>query len=77
MEMRSENTVDLTIFFYWLNHMLRHYTGDSNYKFNPVAFICDHAGANWRAIETAFSREDATNKVVRSRRRFMSIIVAD
>ena len=66
MEMRSEDAIDISIFFYLVNDMLRHYTGDPNYKFNPGAFISDHAGANWRAIENIFSRDTAMHKLVLS-----------
>ena len=64
MEMRAEKTVDLTVFFYWLNHLLRKLSGDPNYKFNPAMFICDHGGANWRAVEFVFGRDVAINKLV-------------
>ena len=66
MEMRSEDAIDISIFFYLVNDMLRHYTSDPNYKFNPGAFISDHAGANWRAIENIFSRDTAMHKLVPS-----------
>ncbi len=64
MEMRSESTVDLCIFFLVLNEMLQEYTGKEDYKFNPVSFICDHAGANYRAIEVAFGAQVAKTRVV-------------
>ena len=64
MEMRSETTVDITLFFMLVNQALQEYTGDQAYLFNPACFISDHAGANWRAIENVFGRETAVNKLV-------------
>ena len=50
MELRSENHKDIALFFSLFNEILSTVRGVPNYKFNPRYFVCDEAGANYKAI---------------------------
>ena len=56
MEMRSENTEDISTFFVLLNEVLREVTGKEDYMFNPRCFMCDEGGANYNAIKNVWGR---------------------
>ena len=54
MEKRSENSEDIAIFFWLFNKMLEKVSGIKNYKFNPRCFLCDEAGASYKAIRIVY-----------------------
>ena len=64
MEVRSERTQHIALFWNLLNEALREHTGVADYIFNPVAFMVDEAGANHCGIQEAFGEEVATTKVI-------------
>ena len=54
MEMRTENTHDISIFFTLFNQVLEKVSGIEGYKFNPQCFMCDEGGANYRAVRDVY-----------------------
>ena len=64
MEVKSERTEHIALFWKTLNAALQEVTGDPNYKFNPVAFLVDEAGANHCGIEEAFGQDIATSRII-------------
>ena len=56
MEMRTENTNDISIFFTLFNEVLQKVSGIEGYKFNPQCFMCDEGGANYRAVRDGLWR---------------------
>ena len=51
MEVRSEATEDIAIFFKLINEMLQKVgKKEEGYKFNPRYILCDEAGGNIRGI---------------------------
>ena len=64
MEMRTEDTINLTIFFLTLNELLEERSGIKGYFFNPAAFISDHGGGNVNAVKMAFSAKTARTRLV-------------
>lgn len=54
MEIESENTENLTMFWVVLNEMLQEVTGKPDYKFNPTGFVADEHHVNWRSIDNVF-----------------------
>ena len=63
MEMRSESSEDIAIFFRLFNEMLEKVSGIPNYKFNPRCFLCDEAGANYKAIRLVYGDEFCQDRV--------------
>ena len=63
MEIRSENTNDITIFFELFNEILQKETKNPEYKFNPHTFVCDESGANYNTIRNVFGETVANNRV--------------
>ena len=63
MEIRSENYKDISLFFILFNAMLSVVKGVENYKFNPRYFVCDEAGANYKAIAEVYGKEFAATRV--------------
>ena len=63
MEMRSENTNDISTFFMLLNEVLREVTGKEDYMFNPRCFMCDEGGANYNAIKKVYGEEFCAERV--------------
>ena len=63
MEIRSENTNDITIFFELFNEILQKEMKNPEYKFNPRTFVCDESGANYNAIRNVFGETVANNRV--------------
>ena len=57
MELRSENHKDMALFFSLFNEILSTVSGVPNYKFNPRYFVCDEAGANYKAITELYRAE--------------------
>ena len=57
MEMRTENTNDISIFFTLFNEVLQKVSGIEGYKFNPWCFMCDEGGANYRAVRDVYGEE--------------------
>ena len=54
MEMPSENSNDITIFFRLFNEVLEKVSGIPNYKFNPQCFLCDEGGANYKSVQMVY-----------------------
>ena len=73
MEVRSEATEDIAIFFKLLNEMLQ-IVGkkDKDYKFNPQYILCDEAGGNIRGIKEALGLQFAATPVVTCQWDFMN-----
>ena len=57
MELWSENHKDIALFFSLFNKILSTVSGVPSYKFNPRYFVCDEAGANYRAITELYGAE--------------------
>ena len=75
MEVRSEGTEDIVIFFKLINEMLQ-IVGkkEEGYKFNPRYILCDEAGGNIRGIKEALGLEFAAMRVVTCQWHFMNKI---
>ena len=75
MEVRSEATEDIAIFFKLINEMLQ-IVGkkEKGYKFNPRYILCDEAGGNIRGIKEALGLEFAATRVVTCQWHFMNKI---
>ena len=54
IEIRSENTNDITIFFELFNEILLKEMKNPECKFNPCTFVCDDSSANYNAIRNVF-----------------------
>ena len=63
MEIRSENHQDITLFFRLFNEILSTVKEEPNYKFNPRYFVCDEAGANYKAITQVYGPEFSAIRV--------------
>ena len=63
MEMRSENTNDISIFFTLFNEVLEQVSGIKGYKFNPRCFMCDEGGTNHRAVREVYGEEFCRDQV--------------
>ena len=63
MEMRSENSEDIAIFFMLFNKMLEKVSSIKNYKFNPRCFLCDEAGANYQAVRIVYRDDFCKDRV--------------
>ena len=52
MDIRTEDTKDVALFFNLFNEILQKVSGSPEYKFNPHYFLCNEGGANqdslWR-----------------------------
>ena len=75
MEVKSESTENIRLFFDLLNEMLQ-IVGkkDKNYKFNPKHIMCDEAGGNIRGIKEALGLEFAATKVITCQWHFMNSV---
>ena len=62
MDMRTENSNDIAIFFNLFNEVLSKVKGQKNYKFNPRAFVCDEGGANYKAIGMVYGNDFCKNR---------------
>ena len=63
MEVKSESTHEISIFWDLINEILSEIKG-RNYKFNPKSIMVDENGANYCTIRKVFGLEFATSKVV-------------
>ena len=63
MEVKSESTHEISIFWDLFNEILSDIKG-RNYKFNPKSIMVDENGANYCTIRKAFGLEFAMSKVV-------------
>ena len=75
MEVRSEKTDSLVLFWCNVNEMLRKFGNKAdNYRFNPRSIQCDQAGANFKAIGEVFGSTFVAEKVVTCPWHFMNNI---
>ena len=63
MEIRTENTEDITKFFLFFNEIMEKHTGKIGIKFNPHCFVCDESGANYAAIRAVYGEDFCNNCV--------------
>ena len=63
MEIRSENYRDIALFLTLFNEILATVKNQPGYKFNPRYFVCDEAGANYKAIAEVYGAEFAATRV--------------
>ena len=57
MEIRSENTNDISIFFTPFNEVLEQVSGIKGHKLNLRCFMCDEEGTNYRAVREVYGEE--------------------
>ena len=60
MEVRSEKTADIGLFWEQVSEILAKITNKDNYKFNPNYVMCDEAGANFTGTETVYDEKFVT-----------------
>ena len=72
MEVRSEKTADIGLFWEQFNEMLAKITNKDNYKFNPKYIMCDEAGANFTGIETVYDDKFVIERVISCQWHFMN-----
>ena len=75
MEVRTEKTEELTIFWELLNEMLEKITKKTGYKFNPNYIMFDEAGANFTSVKGVFGDEFVKNRVVSCQWHFMNKVM--
>ena len=63
MEICSESHEDIALFLNLFNHILEEVKGIEGYKFNPRYFVCDEAGANYKAIALVYGQDLAARRV--------------
>ena len=63
MEIRSEHHEQISLFFKLFNEILSIVKEESGYKFNPRYFVCDEAGANYKAIADVYGTEFSAIRV--------------
>ena len=63
MEIRSEHHEHIGLFFKLFNEILSIMKEESGYKFNPRYFVCDEAGANYKAIADVYGTEFSAIRV--------------
>ena len=64
MDIRTDNTKDIALFFTMFNEILQKVTGKPDYKFNPRYFMCNQGGTNHKAIKYVYGEEFAKARVV-------------
>ena len=64
MDICSENSKDIAMFFHLFNEILEKETGKPGYKFNPCTFMCDEGSANYKAIEMEYGTDFTKERVV-------------
>ena len=75
MEVKTESTANIHLFFRLLNEMLQKVgKKDKNYKFNPKHIMCDEAGANIKGIKEALGLEFAATQIVTYQWHFMNSV---
>ena len=62
MEAESEDTKNIELFWTLLNEVFQKVSGQKDYKFNPVGWCTDMAGANFTAISKVFGNESAQRR---------------
>ena len=72
MELHTENTKDITIFFTLFIEVLAKVSGKEGYIFNPRAFICDEGGANFTGLKEVYGKDFVKNHVFSCQWHFMS-----
>ena len=75
MEVRSEKTEELTIFWELLNEMLEKLTKKPGYKFNPNYIMFDEGGANFTSVDGVFGEEFVKHRVVSCQWHFMNKVM--
>ena len=75
MEVRSEKTEELTIFWELLNEMLEKLTKKTGYKFNPNYIMFDEGGANFTSVDGVFGEEFVKHRVVSCQWHFMNKVM--
>ena len=75
MEVRSEKTEELTIFWELLNEMLEQLTKKPGYKFNPNYIMFDEGGANFTSVDGVFGEEFVKHRVVSCQWHFMNKVM--
>lgn len=63
MEIRTENSEDIAIFFRLFNEVLAKEKGEPGYKFNPRCFVCDEGGANYKGIALVYGQDFCSDRV--------------
>ena len=61
MEIRTENTEDITKFFLFFNEIVEKHTGKIGIIFNSRCFVCDESGANYGAISAVYGENFCKN----------------
>ena len=64
MDICSENSKDIAMFFHLFNEILEKESGNAGYKFNPCTFMCDEGSANYKVIEMEYGNEFTKERVV-------------
>ena len=75
MEVRTEHTDELSIFWILLNEMLAKLTKKPNYKFNPRHILFDEAGANFTSVKGVFGDDFVKERVVTCQWHFMNKVM--
>ena len=63
MEIRPKHHKQIGLFFKLFNEILSIVKEESGYKFNPRYFVCDEAGANYKAIADVYGTEFSAIRV--------------
>ena len=63
MELRTEASDDIALFFQLFNEILATVKEEPGYKFQPRYFVCDESAANRKAIREVYGETVATNCV--------------
>ena len=64
MDLRTENSKDIALFFTLFHEMLQKVTGKPDYKFNQYYFLCDEGRANHNAIKIVYGEDFCKERVV-------------
>ena len=64
MDIRTENTKNIALFFNLFNEILRKVSANPEYKFNPCYFLYDDGGANHKAIKADYGEDFCKTRVV-------------
>ena len=64
MEVRTESSQYVALFFTLLNEMLQTLTKKKDYKFNPKFIMCDESGAIFKGLDEVFGEEFSTTRVI-------------
>ena len=63
MEVESENTLAMNLFWEVLNEALQEYTANPTIRFSPYGYMMDEAGAFWSSIANIQGEEDFQRSV--------------